>query len=167
LDDSRSFRGNGVGKPGQLLRFPQIAAPDGSSLADTGDAHGNAGAALPEPAGGELSSADLFGILWRGLADILGSAAAAALLRRAAQRAQPRWPELDALCIAREQLEYRYRLPASWEDPVTQPLGALSEVLRELWPLLVDLTGSVVIQRLAQIPELRDQGLLPPEEALL
>ena len=134
-------------------------------MADAGDDHRNSDGSLPERAGGEPSSADLFGILWCGLADILGTAAAAAILRRAAQRALPHWPELAALCIVRERLEYQYRLPANWEHPATQPLGALSEVTRELWPLLVDLTGAVVIQRLAQIPELRGQGLLPPDEA--
>jgi hypothetical protein len=165
LDDSRSSRGNGIEKSGQLLRFPHIATPDGALVVDSGDAHGNPDGARLESAGGDVSSADLFAILWRGLADILGTAAAATVLRRAAQRALPRWPELATLCIVREQLEYQYRLPASWAHPSTQPLGALSEVLRELWPLLVDLTGSVIIQRLAQIPELRERGILPPEEA--
>jgi len=115
--------------------------------------------------GGELSSADLFGILWRGLADILGTAAAATLLRRSAQRALPNWPELAALCIVRERLEYRYNLPANWEQPLPKRPGALAEVACELWPLLIDLTGSVVIQRLAKIPELRHHGMLPPGEA--
>jgi len=118
-----------------------------------------------ELSGGELSAAELFGLLWRGLADILGTAAAAALLRRAAQRALPRWPELAALCILRERLEYRYTVPSNWKSPVPSLPGALSALTRELWPLLVDLTGSVVVQRLAQIPELRERGILPPAEA--
>lgn len=165
MDDPRNFRGSGTGKPVQLLRFRKASAPDGPSGADSGDAHTDAEGAVRKPSSGELSSADLFGLLWRGLSDIVGTAAAATLLRRSAQRALPRWPELAALCIVREQLEYRYSLPANWEQPVTQQFGALSEVARELWPLLVDLTGAVVIQRLAQIPGLRGRGILPPEEA--
>jgi hypothetical protein len=112
---------------------------------------------------GEPSTTGLFEILWHGLADVLGTAAAATLLRRAAQRALPRCPELAALRIVRERLDYRYTLPASWTSPV-QPLpGGLAALTCELWPLLVELTGSIVVQRLAQIPELRDRGILPTE----
>ena len=93
-------------------------------------------------------------MLWKELADILGTAAAATLLRRAAQRARPRAPELAALSIARQGLEYRYTLPSSWTSRVSDPSGALVVLARELWPLLMDLTGLVVVQRLAQIPEL-------------
>ena len=100
------------------------------------------------------SAADLFALLWKELADILGTAAAATLLRRAAQRARPCAPELAALSIARQGLEYRYTLPSSWTSRVSDPSGALVVLARELWPLLMDLTGLVVVQRLAQIPEL-------------
>ncbi|HEY6724540.1 MAG TPA: hypothetical protein VI197_10930 [Polyangiaceae bacterium] len=115
-------------------------------------------------ANGEGSAADVFALLWAGLADILGTAAAATLLRRAAQCALPRAPELAALRIARQSLEYRYTLPSSWTS-VSGPRGALQALARELWPLLVDLTGSVVIQRLAQHPELRALGAAPRSES--
>jgi hypothetical protein len=84
-------------------------------------------------------------------------------LRRAAQRALPRCPELAALRIVRERLDYRYTLPANWTSPVEQLPGGLAALTCELWPLLVELTGSIVVQRLAQIPELRDRGILPTE----
>ena len=48
-------------------------------MADTGDGHGNPHGPMLEPAGGDVSSAELFAILWRGLADILGTAAAATI----------------------------------------------------------------------------------------
>lgn len=115
-------------------------------------------------AGTDLSASDLFTILWEALADILGTAAAATLLRRAAQRAVPRWPELAALSITRERLEYRYKVPSAWKDPALDPPQALCELARELWTLLVDLTGSVVVNRLAQIPQLRDRGIVPQRE---
>ena len=90
--------------------------------------------------------------------------AAEGLFDDARKRALPRWPELAALCIVRERLEYRYSLPPDWEQRVSPLPGALSEVARQLWPLLVDLTGTVVVQRLAQIPELRERGILPAGE---
>jgi hypothetical protein len=151
LDNSRNSRGAGGAEPGQLLRFRQ---PGGARAAEAGS----------ESRGHELSSGDLFGLLWRGLADILGTAAAATLLRRAAQRTLPRCPELLALVITRESLEYRYTLPVHWGDAAPKAEGELSELARELWPLLTALTGSVVVQRLAQIPELQACGIVPGEE---
>jgi hypothetical protein len=115
-------------------------------------------------AGALLSAADLFTILWEALADVLGTAAAATLLRRAAQRAAPLWAELAALSIRREALEYRYAVPPAWKDPALDPPQALCELARELWVLLAELTGSVVVNRLAQIPELRDRGIVPKRE---
>jgi len=115
-------------------------------------------------AGANLCTGDLFALLWDALAGILGTAAAATLLRRAAKRAVPLWPELDALSITRESLEYGYTVPTGWKDPDPDPPQALCELARELWTLLVDLTGPVVVNRLAQIPELRDRGIVPQRE---
>jgi len=113
-------------------------------------------------AGAGLSAGDLFAVLWEALADILGTAATATLLRRAAQRAAPRWPELAALSITRESLDYRYSVPSAWREPALDPPQALCELARELSALLVDLTGAVVVNRLAQVPELRDRGIVAP-----
>ena len=115
-------------------------------------------------AGAEVSAGHLFTVLWEALADTLGTAAAATLLRRAAQRAAHRFPELAALSITRESLDYRYSLPSTWTDTAPDPPEPLCELARELWTLLVDLTGSVVVNRLAQIPALRDRGIVPPRE---
>jgi hypothetical protein len=115
-------------------------------------------------AGAHLSPGDLFTVLWEALADILGTAAAATLLRRAAKRAAARWPELATLSITRESLEYRYTVPSAWEGQAMDPPQALCELARELWALLVDLTGSVVVNHLAQVPELRDRGIVPQRE---
>jgi hypothetical protein len=115
-------------------------------------------------AGADLSAGDLFTVLWEALADILGTAAAATLLRRAAQRAAHRFPELAALSITRESLDYRYTVPSTWKDAVPDPPEPLCELARELWTLLVDLTGSVVVNRLAQVPELCDRGIVPQRE---
>jgi hypothetical protein len=166
LDNSRNPRADGAAESGQLLRFRQLGSlrgpPDsvlGDGTASPGESHVDTSGVGPFPV--ELSSGDLFGILWRGLADTLGTAAAATLLRRAVQRALPRCPELAALVITRESLEYLYTLPASWRDAVSDRPSGLAKLTAELWPLLIDLTGSVVIQRLEQIPELRAYGILP------
>ena len=113
----------------------------------------------------DVPAGDLFTILWEALADVLGTAAAATLLRRAAQRALPRWPELKDLSFTRDSLEYRYSVPAAWNDASPGPPQALCALVHELWGLLVDLTGSVVVDRLAQIPELRERHVVPPTES--
>ena len=123
----------------------------------------DAGASVPsESAEGdaELSASELFSVLWQALADILGTAAAATLLRRAAQRAASRFPELAEVSIGRDSFEYRYTLPPAWGDRTTAP-RALRELARELWRLLEELTGHVVVNGLAQIPALRDRGIVP------
>jgi hypothetical protein len=120
----------------------------------------------PSRGGGnaDLSSAALFTVLWDALADLLGTAAAAALLRRAARRAAPRNPELAELAIVRERLQYRYTLPSAWNDGPTDKWRALRHLVGELVPLLVELTGPVVVRHLAQIPQLRERGIVPPQE---
>jgi hypothetical protein len=48
------------------------------------------------------------------------------------------------------------------------PPGALGELARELCALLVDRTGPVIVNRLAQMPELRSRGVIPIDpDALL
>jgi hypothetical protein len=115
-------------------------------------------------AGGELSSAALFTLICEALADLLGSAAAATLLRRAARRAATRDPELAEVTIVRDNLEYRYTLPPTWNDANAGTRRALRCLVGELLPLLVELTGPVVVSHLAQIPELRERGIIPPQE---
>jgi hypothetical protein len=108
--------------------------------------------------------AALFTLIWDALADVLGTAATATLLRRAAGRAAPRCAELTELAIVREKLEYRYTLPSAWADGAGGTPLALRELVAELWPLLVELTGPVVVRRLERIPELRERGVISPQE---
>ena len=144
MDDSNS-RSDGPSGTGQVVRMRKLTSVRG----------------VPD-AGKEPSAGDLFTILWLGLADILGTAAAATLLRRAAQRAVLGYPELAELVITRESLEYRYLLPSTWNESTATALRALRELARELWPFLIDLTGSVVVNRLSQIAALRD--IVPERE---
>jgi hypothetical protein len=109
-------------------------------------------------------SAVLFTILWDALADLLGTATTATLLRRAAKRATTRSPELAGLIIQRDGLVYRYTCPPAWNDKSESAPLALRELVGELRPLLVEMTGQIVIQHLEQILELRERGLFAPQE---
>lgn len=89
------------------------------------------------------------------MADILGTAATATLLRRAAKRGAARHSVLSGVSIRQEELTYRYVLPSSWEQESNQQaLDALRTLALELRPLLIEMTGSVVIRRLAQVAAL-------------
>jgi hypothetical protein len=101
----------------------------------------------------------LFGVVWDTLNDIMGSAATATLVRRAAKHASSRSPGLDGLAITRERFEYRYALPESWQRESEVGLSALQGLTRELQPLLVELTGPIVLHRLRSIQELERCGL--------
>lgn len=102
-----------------------------------------------------LSGVVLFGILWDELVDLLGSAATAALLRRALRRALPHSAELADLVIARVEEEYGYRVPAAFGLAKGPPPG-LRTLVEELRPLLEELTGKVALRHLERVPELRN-----------
>lgn len=108
----------------------------------------------------DLTPARLFELVWESMADILGTAATAALLGRAASRAA-----LRGLDISREGLVYRYRLPESWHragDP--DALSLLRALANELAPLLQTMSGPVVARRLGQVAPLRQAGIVAVEE---
>lgn len=102
-----------------------------------------------------FSGADLFRKLWAALADLLGTAATAALVTRAARRAVPRHQELRELAIERIDGEFHYVVPASFGRGGSPP-EALRALAGELRPLLAESTGEVALRHLAQLPELRD-----------
>ena len=115
---------------------------------------------VSEGGGVELSAAALFAIVWDALADVLGTAAAAAIVRRAVGRAAVDCPELVDVVIVREDLDYAYRLPHKWSLKTEGDPIALRELAAEIGRLLLELTGTVVISRLEQIRELAARGLL-------
>jgi hypothetical protein len=110
--------------------------------------------------GPAVTAATLFGIAWNVLTDVLGTAATSAIVRRAAGRAAEESPELVGLVIVREDLQYRYTLPAAWSQSGERGPPALRTLVREIGRLLGELTGTVVIRRLEQVPELRGRGLI-------
>jgi hypothetical protein len=108
----------------------------------------------------EPSAAALFAIVWDALAEVLGTAAVAAIVRRAAGQAVAQSPELIDLVVIRADLEYSYTLPPLWSQKAERGPIALRVLVAEIGRLLVELTGTVVIRRLEQIPELRARGLV-------
>jgi len=100
-----------------------------------------------------VSGTDLFRTLWAALSDLLGTAATAAIVRRALRRALPKNPELREFSIERVDLEFGYVLPRVFDQPEASAL-ALHALLDELRPLLIELTGEVALRSLARIPEL-------------
>lgn len=104
----------------------------------------------------DLSAAALFRRLWDALVELVGTPAAAALLRRAVKRAAARSPATALPEVTRERLDYAVRLPPAWEDAASpDALRELQRLVREdLEPLFRELTGPVIAARLARIPEL-------------
>jgi hypothetical protein len=109
----------------------------------------------------QRSAASLFDLLWESLADVLGTAAAATILRLALKRvaANGAGPAPEVL-IERKDLEYHYRVPESWRFPGDEaPLQALRALGRELGTLLVELTGPVVVRGLERIDPFHDHHI--------
>jgi hypothetical protein len=115
-------------------------------------------------AGAEPTVSTLFTLLWEGLADLLGTAATATLLKRASRRAAARSPDLSGLVIVREGLAYAYSCPPAWSVASDGTPAALRALIDELRPLLLEMTGQIAIRHLEQILELRNAGLFAQEE---
>ena len=106
------------------------------------------------------SAAELFDLLWESLADLLGTAASATLLRRAIKQAASQASWSEPVTVARNGLDYQYRLPETWKQPGNEEaVGALRLVAAELRVLLVELTGAVVVRRLGRLDAFRKWGI--------
>jgi hypothetical protein len=106
------------------------------------------------------SAAELFELLWETLADVLGTAATATLLRRSIKQAAARTAGAEPVIVGRSGLDYTYRLPDAWKQPGNdEAVDALRTIAAELRVLLVELTGSVVVARLRQLAALRKWGI--------
>jgi hypothetical protein len=112
------------------------------------------------------SAAELFELLWESLADVLGTAAAATLLRRAIKRAASRVSSAEMVTVVRNSPDYEYRLPETWRQQGNEEaLSALRVVAAELRVLLMELTGPVVVRRLARLASFRKLGIDFSDEA--
>jgi len=106
------------------------------------------------------SAAELFDLLWESLADVLGTAATATLLRRAIKAAASKTSWSEPVVVTRNGLEYEYRLPETWKQAGNEEaVGALRVVAAELRVLLVELTGAVVVARLGRLAALQKSGI--------
>ena len=108
-----------------------------------------------------ITSERLFALVWDDMVDLLGSSATATLLRRAAKHAASGHPKLRELVIHKPTFDYEYTVPPAWKNNGRDTLALL---LRALVPLLRELTGPIVIQRLCSIPEIAQSRLLAGEE---
>ncbi len=105
-------------------------------------------------------AAELFDLLWETLADVLGTAATATLLRRAIKQTAARTAWSEPVIVARNGLDYTYRLPEAWKQPANdEAVDVLRIVAGELRVLLIELTGPVVVARLGQLAALRKWGI--------
>jgi len=112
------------------------------------------------------SAGELFDLLWETLADVLGTAATATILRRAIQQAALRSACSERVVVTRNGLEYEYRVPESWTQPGNdEAVDALRVVAAALRALLVELTGPVVVDRLARLAAFRKWGIEFGDEA--
>ena len=116
----------------------------------------------PDPA---CTAALLFNTIWDTMVDILGTVVTATLVRRSAKRAATRAEELALLTVDREGFEYACKLPSSWQDASPETVAAVRELAHELRPLLIELTGLVLIRRLSAIPLLRRCEIFSEEQA--
>jgi hypothetical protein len=107
------------------------------------------------------SAAQLFDLLWESLADVLGTAAAATVLRQAVKRVAAEGNGLAPdVVIVRQDLEYHYRVPDHWRIPADEAsLEALRALARELGALLAGLTGPVLVRHLERLDPLRERGI--------
>ena len=115
---------------------------------------------------GQPTPGVLFELLWETMTDVLGTAATATLLRRALKRAISRHHDLSGLVIERNGFGYEYRLPDAWlEARGGQTLHGLEELVKDLQPLLEEMTGPVLARRLARVEPLRQLGIFADKES--
>ncbi len=107
-----------------------------------------------------MTTAAVFDLLWESLADLLGTAATAVLLRRARKRAASRYLALHDLVITREGLDYTYSVPRAWQEQEEGSADAsLQELIVELRPLLIELTEVGGWRALSDHPRRADRAL--------
>jgi hypothetical protein len=92
--------------------------------------------------------------VWLILVDVLGGPATAALVRRSIKRASAHDASLTSLLVEREGFDFIYKVPTAWTDGSPHGVTSLRTLARELRPLLHELTGTVIVERLDHDPEL-------------
>jgi hypothetical protein len=112
-------------------------------------------AAMNDSTGEALCTPErLFAIVWDTIADVIGTAATATLVRRSAKRMIERNQHLECVAVNRDGIDFQYTVPERWRSSRGEGLSALRALALELSPLLVQLTGPVLIRRLVASSEL-------------
>jgi hypothetical protein len=109
---------------------------------------------------GPTPAADVFAGLWRTLSDLLGTTTTATLLRCSLNAVARRSAALADLHIDLAGFEYHYTLPGSWLSSDGGGLAAMRELIAELRPRLMELTGSVILKHLEANPAIAQSGVL-------
>jgi hypothetical protein len=107
------------------------------------------------------TTSELFDALWTALTDVIGPTAAATLLQESIRRARRSHPGVDDVTIVQRQFEYTYTVPPAWQTTDAAPRKRFQAIVEELWPLLVGLTGTLVVRRLSAVPQLVECGVIP------
>jgi hypothetical protein len=107
------------------------------------------------------TTSELFDALWTALTDVIGPTAAATLLQESIRRARRSHPRVDDVAIVQRQFEYTYSVPPAWKTTDAAPRKSFQAIVEELWPLLVGLTGTLVVRRLGAVPQLVECGVIP------
>jgi hypothetical protein len=107
----------------------------------------------------ECCAPELFGRVWLIMVDMLGEPATAALLGRSIKRASVHDLSLQQLVIKRDGFEYTYKTPVEWQDRGPEAVASLRRLAHELSPLLRELTGKVIVERLHADPDLNRCGV--------
>jgi hypothetical protein len=107
------------------------------------------------------TTSELFDALWTALTDVIGPTAAATLLHESIKRARAAHPGVDDVAIVQRHFEYTYTVPAAWNTTDAAPRKRFQAIVEELWPLLMGLTGTLVVRRLSAVPQLVECGVIP------
>jgi hypothetical protein len=106
------------------------------------------------------SAAELFDLLWDALADVLGTATAAIILRRAIQQAALATGSSERVMVFRNGKDYEYRVPGTWRRPGNDAaVDALRGVAAALRLLLIQLTGPVLVDQLGRLAPFQKWGI--------
>lgn len=102
--------------------------------------------------GGMAFPAEAVGAVWTSLAEVVGTAAAAVLLRRAVKRAAAVHPALHELAIEFGEFRYGLRPPESWHAPPdSATVEAVNGLIAALCEIVEPLSGDILIRRVDRV----------------
>lgn len=85
---------------------------------------------------------------------LLGGAATAVIVRRAAKRASAQHPEIASLVVRKDGVHYVFDVPDAWRTGDVAHREGFRAFVVELRAIASDLTGAVLVRTLDRIPGL-------------